>query len=154
MLYAHAFGVVNSDGERKPSHEKLSNVMRHLTPAFAQGALRRGKQIEQFLGGFDHGEERVIRWAALSPGRQGVTLYLSEVIDIGGAAFRDVSEFPPLDPGEETWGKVIGTAVGPAEALDLAEREVGAAQDRWVNQGVVGNEYADYRARSTPSQNA
>ena len=26
--------------------------MRHLTPSFAIGALRRGKQIEQFLGGF------------------------------------------------------------------------------------------------------
>lgn len=121
--------------------------MRHLTSALAQGALRRGKQIEQFLGGFDRGEEHVIRWAALSPGRDGITLYLSEVVDVGSATFCDVAEFPPLDPDEEASGRAIGTVTDPVDALDLAERELGAAQDRWVNHGVIGDEYVDHRAR-------
>ncbi|MGK5556153.1 hypothetical protein ACSNOI_31505 [Actinomadura kijaniata] len=126
--------------------------MRHLTSAFAQGALRRGRQIEQLLGGFDHGEDHVIRWAALSPGRAGITLYLSEVIDIGSATFCDVSEFPPFDPDEETWGKVIGTVTDPVDALDLAERELGAVRDLWVNHGVIGDEYIDYRTRRRSSR--
>jgi hypothetical protein len=129
--------------------------MRYLTRSFAIGALRRGKQIEQFLGGFDHGDEHAVRWAALSPTKGQITLYLSEVIDVGTDTFWDVSEFPPLDPDEETWGKIIGTVSSPDEALDLAEHQLGAAPDRWVNQGVVGSEYGDYRtARShDPSSN-
>ncbi|GAA2097852.1 hypothetical protein [Actinomadura alba] len=120
--------------------------MRHLTPSFAHAALRRGKEIEQFLGGFDQGKEHIIRWAALSPAKGQIILYLSEVVDVGTDTFWDVSEFPPLNPDEETWGKITGTAASPEEALDLAEHRLGAAPDRWVNQGVVGSEYGDYRA--------
>jgi hypothetical protein len=128
--------------------------VRHLTPSFAIGTLRRGKQIEQFLGGFDQGEEHIIRWTALSPAKGQIMLYLSEVIDVGSDTFCDVSEFPPLDPDDETWGK-IDTVSSPEEALDLAERQLGAAPDRWVNQGVVGSEYADYRTARNhgPSSN-
>ncbi|MEU4689056.1 hypothetical protein [Actinoplanes sp. NPDC023714] len=36
--------------------------MRHLTRQFAIGALRRGRGIEQFLGGADVGGERAVRW--------------------------------------------------------------------------------------------
>ena len=129
--------------------------MRHLTRAFAIGALRRGKEIEQFLGGFDQDDAHCIRWAALSPANDQITLYLSEVVDVGTDTFRDVSEFPPLDPDEETWGKIITTASSPDEALDFAEHHIGADPDRWVNHGVIGSEYGDYRAarkqRPTPN---
>jgi hypothetical protein len=120
------------------------------------GALRRGKQIEQFLGGFDHGDEHVLRWAAVGPGKDGITLYYSEVLDVGTNDFLDVTEFPPLDPDDETWGKVIGTVDDPEEALALAERELGTTHDRWVNQGVVCSEYQEYRAarnKRCPSPN-
>ena len=129
--------------------------MRYLTPSFAIGALRRGKQIEQFLGGFDKGEKHVIRWVALSPAKDHITLYLSEVIDVGTDTFWDLSGFPPLDPDEETWGKIVGTLTNPDEALSFAEHELGAAPDRWVNHGVVGSEYGDYRATRNrgPSSN-
>ncbi|MBO2465367.1 hypothetical protein [Actinomadura violacea] len=63
----------------------------------------------------------------------------------GPAGDGERAEFPPLDPDEETWGRLIGTAAAPDEALDLAERELGAAPDRWVNEGVIGSEYGDYR---------
>ncbi|RNL86625.1 hypothetical protein EFW17_05430 [Halostreptopolyspora alba] len=120
--------------------------MRYLSPPLAIGALRRGKEIEQFLGGFDHGEQHIIRWATLGPGEDRVTLYLGEVVDVGTDSFLDVSEFPPLDPDEESWGKIIGAVADPNEALALAEHHLGASQDRWVNQGVIGSEYQDYRA--------
>jgi hypothetical protein len=87
--------------------------MRHLPPDSALGALRRGKQIEQFLGAFGHGKEHVIRWAALSPAKDHITLYLSEVIDVGSDVFQDVPEFPPPDPGEQTRGKITGSTASP-----------------------------------------
>jgi hypothetical protein len=120
--------------------------MRHLTRAFALGALRRGKQIEQFLGGIRDGDRQGIRWVALGPGRNGIVVYLSEVEDAGTDTFWDITEFPPLDPDGETWGKQIAVVTTPEEALDLTERELGARPDRWVNQGVAGSEYGDYRA--------
>jgi hypothetical protein len=125
--------------------------MRHLPPDSALGALRRGKQIEQFLGAFGHGKEHVIRWAALSPAKDHITLYLSEVIDVGSDVFQDVPEFPPPDPDEQTRGKIIGSTASPEEALDLAEHELGAARDRWVNHGVTGDEYAGHRSRRASS---
>jgi hypothetical protein len=122
--------------------------MRYLTRTFTLGALRRGKQVEQFLGGIHDGDRQGIRWIALGPGRHSITIYLSEVEDIGTDTFWDIDEFPPLDPEDETWGKKIAEVTTPAEALDLAERELGARPDRWVNQGVVCSEYGDYRAQT------
>ncbi|MFF4232401.1 hypothetical protein [Streptomyces sp. NPDC001820] len=119
--------------------------MRHLTRSFAVGALRREKQIEQFLGGFEHEGIQALRWLALGPGRDGITIYLSEVEDVGTATYTAIDHFPPLDPDEETWGKVIATTPTSEEALDLAENELGAQPDRWVNQGVVCSEYRDYK---------
>ena len=120
--------------------------MRHLTPAFAAGALNRGQQIEQFLGPFDDDGRPGLRWIAIGPGRSGFTVYLSEVEDAGTDTFGDITEFPPLDCDDETWGKVIATVSDAAEAIELTERDLGADPDRWVNQGVVCSEYHDYRA--------
>ncbi|MHC5905677.1 hypothetical protein ACVNF4_17505 [Streptomyces sp. S6] len=120
--------------------------MRHLTPAFTLGALRRGKQVEQFLGGIERDGRRGLRWVTVSPGREGVMVCLSEVEDVGDDTFRDVTEFPPLDLEDEVWGKEIGTVANPEEALRLAERELGADPARWVNQGFVCDEYHDFQA--------
>ncbi|MEU1344513.1 hypothetical protein [Streptomyces sp. NPDC005827] len=120
--------------------------MRHLTPAFALGALRRGKQIEQFLGATETDGRHGLRWIAISPGRTGVTIYLSDVEDVGTDTFLDITEFPPLDPDEETWGREVAVLPTPEEALHLAEHELAADPQRWVNDGVVCDEYQDFRA--------
>jgi hypothetical protein len=41
--------------------------MRHLIPSFALAALRRGQQIEQFLGRVERDGQQGLRWIALSP---------------------------------------------------------------------------------------
>ncbi|WP_285543737.1 hypothetical protein [Streptomyces lavendulae] len=128
-----------------PTSRNGVNKVRHLTRPFAVGALRRGKQIEQFLGGFEHEGRQVLRWLALGPGREGITIYLSEVEDAGTATYSAIDDFPPIDPDDETWGKAIATKSTPEEALDLAERELGAQPGRWVNEGVVCSEYRDYK---------
>ncbi|MFI6494843.1 hypothetical protein [Streptomyces sp. NPDC050564] len=109
------------------------------------GARHRGKQIEQFLGEIDREGHRGLRWIAISPGRSGVTIYLCEVEDAGTDTFYDVSEFPPLDPDDETWGKEIATVSTPEEALYRACSEPGVNSDRWVNQGIIRDEYRDFR---------
>jgi hypothetical protein len=124
--------------------------VRHLTRAFALGALGRGKEIEQFLGGIQRDGRHGIRWLTLSPGRDGITVYLDEVEDVGTDTFWDIANFPPLNGQDEPWGKVITVVPTPEEALDLAERDFGARSDRWVNQDVVGDEYGDYRTARGP----
>jgi hypothetical protein len=119
--------------------------MRYLTRAFALGALRRSKQIEQFLGSIQDGDKHGIRWLSLSPGREGIGVYLHDVEDIGTDNFWDITEFPPLDPDEETWG-IVTVVTTPEEAIELAERDLGADPAKWVNQGVACGEYGDYRA--------
>ncbi|WP_327188217.1 hypothetical protein [Streptomyces sp. NBC_01334] len=120
--------------------------MRHLTPAFALGALRRGRQIEQFLGATERDSRPGLRWIALGPGRKGVTVYLSEVEDVSTDSFLDVTEFPPLDPDDETWGRVLAVLPTPEEALELARCEFAADPQRWVNHGFVSDEYYDFWA--------
>ncbi|GGR01859.1 hypothetical protein [Kitasatospora griseola] len=126
--------------------------MRHLAPALALGALRRGKQIEQFLGAIESDFGPGLRWIALSPGSTGVTVYLSDVEDIGTDTFLDITEFPPLDPEDETWGREIAVLPTPEDALQLAERDLAADPEHWVNQGIVCDEYQDFRTvrRSNP----
>lgn len=120
--------------------------MRHLAPAFALGALRRGKQIEQFLGTIKNDHGSGLRWVSLCPGPAGVTICLSEVEDVGTGTFLDITEFPALDPDGEAWGRVIAVLPAPEEALRAAERELAADPERWVNESLVCDEYHDYRA--------
>ena len=47
---------------------------RHGTRTLAVETLRRGKQIEQFLGGFEHEGRQALRRIALNPDRKGVTI--------------------------------------------------------------------------------
>jgi hypothetical protein len=119
--------------------------MRHLIPSFVLAALQRGRQIEQFLGRVEHDGHQGLRWIALSPGPSGVTIYVSDVEYVGTDNFFDITEFPPLDPEEETWGREIAVLPTPEEALHLAERDLAADPERWVNQGIVCDEYQDFR---------
>ncbi|MEY9969012.1 hypothetical protein ABIA33_007099 [Streptacidiphilus sp. MAP12-16] len=134
--------------DASPTSVNGDTEVRHLAPGFALGALHRGKQIEQFLGEVDRDGRRGLRWIAISPDRTGVTIYLSEVEDAGTDTFYDVSEFPPLDPDDGTWGKEIATVLTPEEALIRACSEPGVNPDRWVNEGVICDEYRDFRIAS------
>jgi hypothetical protein len=88
---------------------------------------------------------RGLRWIAISPGRSGFTIYLSDVEDVGNDIFYDVCEFAPLDPDDETWGKEVATVSTPEEAFNRACSEPGVNPDCWVNQGIIGDEYRDVR---------
>jgi hypothetical protein len=125
---------------------------RHLTLDEAEFALRRGAQVEQMLGiePLPGGGPRIIRWLAASrlPRLEGLgfRLWLLEVQDVTSEGFRDITEFPSIDPDPDFCdGRVVATTPEPRAVL-LAAHDYGAKDDRWVNQGVIQSEYNDLRA--------
>lgn len=122
---------------------------RHLTSTEAAATLRRKREVEQFLGRFVASDERMtVRWLTAYPSGADFKLVLHEVEDIGSDEFLDVTEFPPLDENEYLGeGRVLSTHSDPDALLrDAAER--GASPDRWVNGGVVQDEYRESRTDS------
>lgn len=124
--------------------------MRYLTRAFAIGALKRGRQVEQFLGSVDAPTDvRAVRWATVWQSRRGYEAWSYDVEDLDDDQFLDLMEFPPVgsDSDDEPGAVFLGRVDDPDEALRLAE-DIGASPARWVNHGVAGEDYADLvRAR-------
>ena len=76
----------------------------------------------------------------------GFRLWLLEVQDVTSEGFRDITEFPSIDPDPDfCYGRVVATTPEPRAVL-LAAHDYGAKDDRWVNQGVIQSEYNDLRA--------
>jgi hypothetical protein len=122
--------------------------VRYLSESFALGALRRSAPIEQFVGPAYQGDRQGIRWVTIEPrrdGRYAVVLHLS--LDVGSEHFRDLLEFPPLDPEADEAGTVHAEVDDGIEALNTAERVADAVRERWTNVGVAAEDYLDY-ARS------
>jgi len=118
--------------------------MRHLTPSFAIGALRRGGQIDQFLGGSTLDGKPTVRWASVYQSGHDFVVAVHAVEDIGSADYAGVTESPPVDEDEYVGeGKIIGRFETPDEALRMSE-SLGARPNRWVNAGLVCEEYLDY----------
>jgi hypothetical protein len=118
--------------------------MRYLTEQQASAALQRGVAIEQMLTLALGGDPRTVTWLSASPSDAGVTLRLHHVLDDGSEKFFDVYEFRSVDEDDYLGeGRVVG--VYPDAAALEAAVEFGARIDRWLNQGVLQDEYADLR---------
>ncbi|GAA2482346.1 hypothetical protein [Winogradskya humida] len=121
--------------------------MRYLTRQFSVAALRRGRAVEQFLGGTEVHGERAVRWVAINSEDGQCRISLHTVRDPDDEKAGDLANFWSLDPVDEAYageGREIGTRAGEREALLLAERLTGADPGRWVNEGVAGEEYRDH----------
>jgi hypothetical protein len=149
-------------------------MTRYLIPQFIRAALNRGTGVEQFLGGFVVDGHPAIRWIELRNGGDddfdddedqaqdadvaeadgdddgddgdGFVLWYYEAFDEGNENWMDVYEF----------GNVSGDQFEPAarhrlatleEALALAVERYGADPARFVNPGVIQDEYRDYLMR-------
>jgi hypothetical protein len=119
---------------------------RYLTASEAVAALSRGSQIEQFLGSYVAPDGRsAVRW--LSAFRSGRTfkVVIHDVEDVGTDDFGDLSAFPPLDDDEYSGeGRSLITA-DDAHSLIGAAAAHGADSERWVNGGMVQDEYLEQR---------
>lgn len=130
--------------------------MRYLTECFALGAPRRGRPIEQFLGPAGSPERPGIRHIELRPAKIRYEIYLHTLEDVGHETFVDVAEFPPLrtEDEEEEFGRLIATRDDPLATLAAAEDITGAARGRWVNAGLVQDEYRDYVVAGRPANSS
>lgn len=124
-----------------------------MVEPFILGALRRGRSVQQFLGPCGSAERPGVRYVEVRVTKGPFEVYLHVVEDIGSESFLDVSEFPPFDPDDEAseFGLLLGTAEDPLAALQVAEQRVGAERGRWVNEGVVQEEYGDFVGAGRPA---
>jgi len=120
--------------------------MRYVIPSFQESTLRRGKSLEQFLGGLQRGDARAIKWLELRPFQNQVEVWSFEAPDVGDAEFTDVYEF-----GADDIENPVATFANAADALHFAHNVLSALPSRWVNVTVVGDEYADFVAAGRPS---
>jgi hypothetical protein len=117
---------------------------RYLSISEAESALKRGKSVELFLGGFDSYSTACIRWASFSNTEQGVSGHVWESVDEGSEDYFDIYSFSLLN-GEydEPSMSVLGSNL-PEVISKLSLTEL-----RFVNAGVVQDEYGDFKLKNT-----
>ena len=125
--------------------------MRHLTQLQALAALGRGAPIEQMLS--ENLASGSFSWLAALPRQGGFVMRLHHTVDRGSDSYLDVYEFGSVDEGDEgDEGDDLGDGESLGEYPDgatlmMAATEVGARPDRWVNAGLIQDEYRDLRSR-------
>jgi hypothetical protein len=122
----------------------MPGTRRHLTESEVVAALRRSSQVEQYLGRFRTNDGRQgIRWLTAFVAGRHFNLVVHEVEDVGSSDLLDVATFPPLDDDEYVGeGRTVASADEPNQILELAVT-YGATSTRWVNVGLVQDEYSD-----------
>lgn len=119
--------------------------MRYLTEKQTLAALRRRVPIEQMLS--ENLEAGSFSWLAALPSEDGFVLRLHRTLDEGSDNYLDVYEFGSVDEDDYLGeGELIGEYQEEATLLEAAVG-VGARADRWVNEGVIQDEYRDLRSR-------
>ena len=115
--------------------------MRHLTESNIESAVHRGRYVEQFLRPTTINDAAVLRWLELRTTADQFTLTLYEVFDDGSEDCLDVYSFEQVSPDEEPVRHSFPTLDA---ALAFAESSYSAPRNRYVNQAVIQDEYADY----------
>jgi hypothetical protein len=110
--------------------------MRHLAPAFAEVALRRGAPIENLLPSTPDG---AVRWLSAWESGGSFSLQLYELDVPVPEGFYDLSALVSDDVDEVS---ETGRYADP-ESLFAAADALGGAPDTWVNVGIIGDEYRD-----------
>jgi len=117
---------------------------RYLSIEEAESALKRGKNIELFIGGFNYKSKLCIRWLSLQYCTDGVLAKLWESVDEGSVDYCDIYSFTPLS-GE--WDTPFKLTV--ANNISAVMEKLAISELKFVNEGVVQDEYADYKLKNT-----
>lgn len=120
--------------------------MRFVAQTFLESTLRRGKSLEQFLGGAVLGNESAIRWLELRPASNSIEVWEFVAPDCGNQEHFDFYEFLGVEDGN-----LAATLPSPSEALAFAQAHLGAKPERWVNQFVAQDEYRDFIHAGRPT---
>ena len=121
-------------------------MTRHLIEPHLRSALDRGKSVEQFLGGSVWEGEPVVRWIEIRQDSDEFVLSFYQVYDEGSEEWLDLYEFQPAmeDPDEDCVEHTFATLDA---ALAFASAQYGVDPARFVNEGVIQDEYRDYLLR-------
>jgi hypothetical protein len=117
--------------------------MRYLSKSEAVRLANANRAIEQFLSPKEEAGVRVLSWVCIEKEREGGFLVSRfDVFDEGNLEHLDLYSFSFVDPDspcEEVRG--LETA---SSAVDVAVARFGANADKFVNAGVIQDEYADF----------
>ena len=117
---------------------------RYLSKLEVESAIRRGKQVDAFLGGGNSGVAPTIRYLTLRSAGSKVVAELWEVEDPADPNYHDVySLYPPH--GDDAPGMIFNFG-SVAEAMSQLDLQFPGIAGRFMNQGVIDDEYADYKS--------
>jgi hypothetical protein len=115
--------------------------MKHLSAEQLYFTLKASRAVEQWVGHEDKDDYIVLKWLTIYAEENGdYSVSYFEVFDEGNRNFIDINEFGAIDSDEE----MINTFVTFQEALNFAIREYGCSEDRFVNVGMIQDEYVKY----------
>jgi hypothetical protein len=117
---------------------------RYLTDTEIDQRLRSGRSVEAFLGGGVVEGQRTIRWIVLRYDSDRVQGELWEALDPRDPEWFDVYSFGTLN--EEGEPSILYQFNSLQDGLTELDRQFPRISQRFVNQGVVQDEYAEYLA--------
>jgi hypothetical protein len=117
-------------------------MRRHLSLSEVAAALGRGKQVEQFLGGFHRDDDWIIQYLVIRPEKGAFVVTRYECLDEGDFVGTNIVFFtsalhPDEDPEDFSFSSLD-------EAVAFAQERFGANLNKFVNQDVCQEEYRDY----------
>jgi hypothetical protein len=117
-------------------------MIKYLLPEQLKTNLSLGKAVEQWLGYKDQDDYVVLKWVSIQKERNGdYTIMYIENFDDGNEDFLDIYAFSYIDPDEPA---VINSCKSAEDVLVFALNTYGASFDKYVAQGMIQNEYANY----------
>jgi hypothetical protein len=122
--------------------------MRHLSRSHIESALKRGKEVEQFIGGFEYEGRKSISWLTIRSTDFGYTLLHHEQFDEGSSDFCDVYEYEYINLPEYRYEPEHLNLKSLDDVFEAASK-IGATENRWVGHGMVQDEYHDYTNKNT-----
>ncbi len=122
--------------------------MRYLQKVHIESAMRRGKEVEQFIEGFHHNDRKAISWLTIRKQESGYVLMHHKQYDEGSKDYCDIYEYEYIDLPEYNYEPEHHVFSRLDQALSAAEN-IGAVCTKWVGHGMVQDEYRDYKVEHT-----
>ncbi|KFN42865.1 hypothetical protein [Arenimonas oryziterrae] len=122
--------------------------MRHHPVDTLESLLRRGKSLQQFIGGVSSSGETGVRWIELRPVFNGIQLWVFEAEDVGTADHTDIYSFPALFGKPASFA--AATLATEAEAIRYAKTQFAASPNYWVDPGMAQPDYIDFMKAGRP----
>lgn len=119
--------------------------MRYLYTAFIKNILRQGSEVEQFLRCTNIDGKKILSWLTIRKQEKGYALLHHKQHDEGSQEHLDIYSFKylylPKNMNEPK--QLIFQSID--SALDYASTNLGASNTKWVNHGMVQEEYRDFK---------